>query len=232
MPNYCYAEVWVKGRKECVDEFERVLTADYNYTTNTFSHKPHLWRIFEVNYLDYIQTGLFVCAKYWIECAWSVSSCMMNGPCTYYTSRQEAAVRDISDEQRKLELLYSNKEPYINYGTNIVDLSKVLNLEIEIISEECGIGFMEHYKISHGQVILDDCIDMTEHFIGDYDTLKEYKDEWPNSGIDLTEEQFQKLKNQGEDVYRQGGIPFDFDMSEEPNYINKIEMCKIINTNK
>ena len=61
MPNYCYAEVWVKGRKECVDEFERVLTADYNYTTNTFSHKPHLWRIFEVNYLDYIQTGLFVC---------------------------------------------------------------------------------------------------------------------------------------------------------------------------
>lgn len=231
MPNLCYAEVRVKGRKDCVDEFEKVLTADYDYITNTFSHKPHLWRIFEVNCLDYIQTGLFVCAKYWIECAWSVSSCMMNGPCTYYNSSQEQSLHDMT-EQRKLQLLYSNKPPRINYGTNIVDLSKVLNLEIEIISEECGIGFMEHYKISHGQVILDDCIDMTEHFIGDYNTLKEYKNEWPDSGIDLTEEQFQKLKNQGEDFYRQGGIPYDFDMSEKPNYITKIEMCKIINPNK
>lgn len=229
MPNYCYAEVMVKGRKDCVDEFEKVLTANYDYNTNTFSHKPHLWRIFDVSKLDYIQTGLFVCAKYWIECAWSISSCMMNGPCTYYTSRQEAAVQDISDEQRKLELLYSNKEPHVNYGTNIVDLSKVLNLKIEIISEECGIGFMEHYKISHGQVILDACIDMTEHFIGDHNTLAEYKNEWPNSGIDLTEEQFQELKNQGEDFYRQGGIPYDFDMSEGPEYDTKVEMCKIIN---
>ena len=231
MPNLCYAEVMVKGRKECVDEFEKVLTANYDYSTNTFSHKPHLWRIFDVSKLEYIQTGLFVCAKFWIECAWSVSSCMMNGPCTYYNSSQEQSLHDMT-EQRKLQLLYSNKPPRINYGTNIVALSMVLNLEIEIISEECGIGFMEHYKISHGQVILDDCIDMTEHFIGEYNTLKEYKDEWPNSGIDLTEEQFQKLKNQGEDFYRQGGIPYDFDMSEKPNYITKIEMCKIINPNK
>lgn len=233
MPNYCSAIIWVSGRKDCVDEFQRVLEADYNYLEGKFSHIPHLWRIFEVFPMEYEQYGLYVRASFDIICAWSVSSCMLPGPVSYYDDGLRRATMDITDEQQKLQLLYSGRQLQPNYGTNIVDLSRYLGLEIEIISQEPGIGFMEHYRICNGSTLKDECYDYTEHYIGDNPTLQDYINEWPNSGIDLTEEQYKKLKDSGEEFYSQGGIPYNFDMSDdEPEYLGLINMCTIVDKNK
>ena len=231
MPNYCSAELMCKGRKDSVDEFIRVLNANYNYHDNKFTHKPHFYRIFDCNVYDYIQTGLFVCARIGISCAWSVYCCMFPGEHTYYSNNQQHML-DQCGEEAKLDTIYNNKQPYINYGTNILDLSRKLNLEIEIISEELGAGFMEHYKVKNGEWLLDETYTVYSHFIYEHDTLNDYMKNHPNSNIDINEEEYKRLKDDGNLLYTQGSIPWEFDMTEEPEYDHLVEMVKTVDKNK
>ena len=81
MPNECSAVVKVSGRKDNVDEFIRIMNADYNYghyveESMEFSHTPHFFRIFVADTMDYEQDGLFVVASLDVWCAWSIASCM------------------------------------------------------------------------------------------------------------------------------------------------------------
>ena len=79
MPNICFGYITAIGCKDCLEEFTNILNADYNYDNMTFSHKPHMFRIFDVYDSDYYQIdGLRYQADFMIECAWSLSSCMFN----------------------------------------------------------------------------------------------------------------------------------------------------------
>ena len=46
--------------------------------------------------------------------------------------------------------------------TSIPKLSEQLSLDIEIYSEEEGMGFEEHYIISDGEVLKEECFDLVK----------------------------------------------------------------------
>lgn len=203
MPNYCYGEILIKGHKDSVDEFVKIMQADYDYYTMEFSHKPHMYRVFsaDYNYENKLE-GLMkeVCLSF--ECAWSAYVCMFNGPGSYY--------------------YHDSKE--LIYGTHVQEQAKRLQLEIEIYSEEPGVGFQEHYLVDNfGNIIInDEKDDYQEIYIEEYkdynDYLEDYEDYNP-----ISEEEFNTVKNSGDEYYRSGGFEnWDFEMD------NRKELCKVI----
>ena len=184
MPNYCYYEMRVKGKPENVNQFILSLQSDYGYTPVEISNRmltyprgkmliypndnnrrvfkvrqqissPHLFRVFEANVnetecfcLPPDENGDIIRAVSGY-CAWSVYSCMFEGRCTYY-----------NDFMRDFGIRYIGF-----FGTTIPKLSRLLNLDIEIFSEETGVCFQEHYRVTNGNIIINDEV----HITVDYD---------------------------------------------------------------
>ena len=67
------------------------------------------------------------------DAAWSVRSSMMNHSGKYDCSKKEFML--------------------------ISTVSERLQLEIEIFSDEPGVGFQEHYLFRNGEIIINDCVD-------------------------------------------------------------------------
>lgn len=181
MPNICFGYITAIGRKDCLEEFANILCADYNYNNMTFSHKPHMFRIFDVypgDEYDQIE-GLRYQADFMIECAWSLSSCMFNDySLSYYQTLKD-----------------KYKENF--FGTTITEVAKKLNLQIEMSSEEVGMEFQEHYIIdNYGNVLEDECYHYFEEYIGDYDSFDDYVRDYDNEPR-ITEEEFNETKNNG-----------------------------------
>lgn len=76
------------------------------------------------------------------DCAWSVYSCMCEGGIGTYCKPGE-----------------EQKDKEGRFLTTIANLSALLNLEIEIVSDEPGMAFSEHYYYKNGEEIVGDCID-------------------------------------------------------------------------
>ena len=175
MPNYCDFDMKIVGERKNIEELIAVLNSDYNYepisphhisggnyplvhqpaspiyyTTNGYKLESitgprHMFRVFEV----YANRRLDEANASYISgyCAWSVYSCMFGTSHTYYD--------DFITEK------YGNK--YIGFmGTTLPDESRRLNLKIEVYSEEPGCGFMEHYLIDNGEILIEDCVDYEE----------------------------------------------------------------------
>lgn len=90
------------------------------------------------------------------DCAWSVYSAML--------SYEQGKIKD-----KMLVTLYK--------------LSEILNLDIEVISDEPGYAFGEHYYFEKGITKIEDCIDylsMSEQYPGieDVDKYLEESGEW------------------------------------------------------
>lgn len=182
MPNYCYYEMRVKGKPENVNQFILSLQSDYGYTPVEISNRmltyprgkmliypndnnrrvfkviqpgpPHLFRVFEANlirdqcyYIPPDENGDIIrtVSGY---CAWSVYSCMFEGGCTYY-----------NDFMRDFGIRYIGF-----FGTTIPKLSRLLNLDIEIFSEETGVCFQEHYRVTNGNIIINDEVHITVNY--------------------------------------------------------------------
>ena len=182
MPNYCYYSMCVKGTKENVEEFIKVIQADYDYSTMTFSHDRHLFRVFEAEYDEIERLDKYM---YQVviqgNCAWSVSSCMLdNGSYGYY----EDCKKRFPNEFR---------------GTTLPIESERLGLDIEVFSEECGMCFQEHYVILNGKLIVDECEDWNEYYLCDYNTKEEAEE---TLGIKITDEEW----NGDEDFISRGGF--------------------------
>lgn len=146
MSNICNYDMKVIGKKENVEEFIKVIQANYDYNKNAFSFDRHLWRVFEA---DVIETDLreddnFV-AIIAGSCAWSVYTSM--------TAKEQSYYDDNKIRKDKKE----------NKGSCLENESKKLNLNIEIFSIETDIGFQEHYIIKNGEFIFDDCKDYAEY---------------------------------------------------------------------
>lgn len=188
MPNYCDFNMKIVGERKNIEELIAVLNCDYSYKpispdhingkTYPLVHQPpspiyyttngyklakltgprHMFRVFEI-YVNRSKDELN--ASYLFGyCAWSVDSCMFGTRHTYYD--------DFITEK------HGNK--YIGFmGTTLPDESRRLNLKIEVYSEEPGCGFMEHYLIDNGEILIEDCVDYQEVLDEEGIEIGEYK---------------------------------------------------------
>ena len=146
MPNYCDFEMKVKGSKTAIARVLKCLNTDYDYSEGKPSHK-HFFRVFQAEKEGEPtknQDGTYtqVINGY---CAWSVSSCMLDGPFSYYESVKK-------------------NHPEIFMGTTLAKQSR--NCEIEVFSEEPGMCFSEHYIFKNGKCL---CEEEREITSGGYD---------------------------------------------------------------
>ena len=225
MPNICYAEIQVTGRKECIEEFGKILKAHYNYDTNEFSHKPHFWRVFDV-YEDDMRhiEGLIYTEKFTIDCAWSIETCMTNSPFGYN-----------ADDRHDPDKEY--------FGTTLDQEAKRLKLDIEIWSSETGMEFTEHVHYRDTEELDRSCQGYDCYYIDDYEDYEDFVDESAPNEMkvrkDVPEEKFYAAKKNGEGVIElfDARNPFQFKADEEEKYnpfsadFKKV-MCKEVKTTK
>ncbi|QIK57027.1 hypothetical protein G7059_03755 [Erysipelothrix sp. HDW6A] len=132
MPNLCFFNMQVKGKPKDLKTVNEILNADYNYENNKLiscSAEKHIFRTWDIE--SSFDENLEVSG----HCAWSVYSCMMEGPYTYYN---------------QLKTFENFK------GTTLVEISQTYNVDIEVYSEEPGMCFQEHYLIRNGVVEVDE----------------------------------------------------------------------------
>ena len=160
MPNYCDYQMKLRGAKENVQKFIAYLKADYSYNNGKWecSEDRHFFRVFEAAHdpgEDTVDVSGETISTVGGYCAWSVFSCLFEGNHTYYDQWKN------DGENFK--------------GTHILEASKELDLDIEIYSEEAGVGFMEHYLIEKGELLVDDCFD-------DFREIEDEDGEWIKTG--------------------------------------------------
>lgn len=137
MANWCDFRMMVRGKSESVDTFYKYLT-DYDHSPKYFA------RIFDANIdSESVDDGGLKTMKVFGDCAWSVYSCMYEGSYTYYTDSHES-------------------DPKL---TCLREATEELQLEVEIKSEEPGMGFWEHFHYKNGECLCNDTGDlMSEGF--------------------------------------------------------------------
>ena len=132
MANRCDFRMIVRGKGENVETF-------YKYLTYYEGSPKYFARIFDAN-IDsetFDENGIKT-MKLYGDCAWSVYSCMCEGSYTYYT--------DSHGTDPKL--------------TCLREATEELQLEVEIKSEEPGMGFWEHFHYKNGECLCDDTGDL------------------------------------------------------------------------
>lgn len=239
MPNYCTAKIAIKGYKDNVDDFVKMLRADYNYGTMEFSHRKHFYRIFEVLDLDEEINGVEKTKIVEIECAWSVYCCMFDGPLSYYSECTMMPQKNIPNyyvphggRDRDMEKEKEFAAWHIIHSTHIMAETKRLGLFVEIISEEPGVGFQEHYVINQSTLVKNEESEFEEYYIGDNDT----KEDWEKDcgcKIPLTAEEYKDLRAKGEDIY----IPFFIELDDNCSIYKNVNpaknvMCKVVDNSK
>jgi len=179
MPNYCNYAMRVKGSHEAIDEMEKRLT-DYDHT-------PHFWRVFEADRTDDVAPagdGADMVTEFNGYCAWSVHTCMNEGPASYAT--------DFADQGK---------------STSLAKTAKDLGLEIEVFSEEPGIGFAEHYLYLNDGTAIEDETEFEEVWWDrdEYETFADLDAEYGLTARGITEEKFGD-----EDYVSIGGYEWDW----------------------
>jgi hypothetical protein len=177
----------VVGKKENIEEFIKVIQADYDYGNMTFNYDRHMFRVFEA-YYDEIEERLDNMYQVVINghCAWSVASCMLEGG--YYHNIKQ-------------------RYPSEFRGTTLLLESKRLNLDIEVYSEESGCCFQEHYVIIKGDFVCDECVDWSEIWVDDYETKEEAESDLE---IEITDEEWKIGYKEG--YFTRGGFEWDFEI--------------------
>ena len=225
MPNYCTGFMNVRGYAPNVDEFLKIVQADYSYHKDSknhdyswcndpshFSHIPHFFRVFSAYKFDEKwNSGIYKCISIDFECAWSVSACMMDGPWSYYMS-------------------FEKDHPGEHYGSTLLIESKRLQLEIELWSYEPGMVFQEHYKICSGVLVKDDCLDFTIVELDTFDNYEQLMQEYPN--VSLTKNEFEE-RIMNEDIYYEqtNEEEVDFLPGDDPQYLAHLVMVKPVKEN-
>ena len=216
MPNICIGTVKVRGYKDNVEEFTRIIQSKYDYDKPDMEfHKPHFWRVFEAYIASYETYGLLAVAEYDISCAWSVAACMLPGKFSYYDDTKDG-INGIK-----------------TYGTHLLEIGKKLNLDVEIFSSEPGVGFQEHYRIQSGIMCEDECTEYHELYIGEYETYQDLIDDYGGDdrfikecGIN-SEEDFKHAKEINPERWSPDARDEDFSVCLHPNDLALKVMCKV-----
>ena len=187
MPNYCNYSMCVVGAKENVEEFIKVIKADYDYGTMEFSHDRHMFRVFEAEN-DEIEERFDGKFQAIIDgyCAWSVASCMLERG--YY-----------SDCKARYGSNFK--------GTTLLIESERLHLDIEVYSSESGCCFQEHYIVSNGEMECEEATDWQEIWVDDYETKEEAEEAFE---MEITDEEWAKGLDEG--YFTRGGFDWDFEI--------------------
>lgn len=145
MPNWCYAEMRVKGTKENKEKLANL------FLSQNEEENKNKERYFARTWLNFIQHETLEeeleqeVSTFNLEVAWSIYSCM------------------IEEYPQK-----SDKCP------TIFEISKELKLEIQIASEECGCCFREFYHIKNGELLTDGTEDFPEEEFDEDKLYQEY----------------------------------------------------------
>lgn len=197
MPNECYYEMKITGKKENVEAFVQIMQNDYNYNEGHVQEVKHLWRVFDADIFDEIEwsSGLYS-AFVSDNCAWSVKSCMCNGEYTYQNDFG-------NDEGCK--------------GTTCQDESKELDLVIEVFSEEHGFSFQEHFIWVRGIQWTEECVDYYEPYYDPEEfTPEEFIEEYNRLARESGNDEFPEYEELEPDrSYEIGGFIWEYCNHEE-----------------
>ena len=135
MPNWCNFTMYVKGSEQNVRQLEKYW--DYDNLPEGHESFARTFEVFELPssgkiYSDAEETiPIYIYAG---QVAWSVFVCWFDSPASY---------------------------PYENKNcVTIVELAKRYDLEIEIMSDETGMAFMEHFYITPDGVQVHDRLEI------------------------------------------------------------------------
>ena len=145
----------------------------------------HFYRVFEADVMEEGEQDDKYYAIISGDCAWSVHSCMMSGPGSYYSD-------NVNDNELRKE-----------HSTTLVLESENLKLKIEYYSAEPGMGFAEHCLIDNGKILIEEEFEYNEFYLGDYETKKDAEEEL---GIEISN---QEWENPDRYVTRCDINPFD-----------------------
>ena len=239
MPNICNANIYIKGRKDCVDKFIQVLRENYNYGDDSdWKDAKHFFRIFEVHSDDVLQSNAMIkTMSIQIECAWSVYSCMFPGHLTYYNDfAQRIEPRREGQSPEDYDKYIQSQIRRQQNATNVYDLTRELNLLVEIVSEETeGLFFQEHYVIDAGKLILDEQFNIVDLWPSDYDEYLKCKEKY---NLDLNINNDDELQDY---LDNNGGIrPFGDPMWDATyiydhspyDTVQRVPMCTIVDKTK
>ena len=180
MANICSFSMCVKGKHEDIEKF---------YNAMSQKGKVYMGRGAEAE-INYDDDDNIAFIDGW--CKWSVQSALIDNaismrtePSTWYWGENVDAT--------KLEFVTLH-EACVKW-----------NLDMEVYSEECGCCFQEHFVIVNGDMIVDDCVDYYEYFIGDYKTKEEAE---ADLDIVITDEEW----NREEYITRGGFRSWDFEI--------------------
>lgn len=192
MANICSYCMKVTGEPDKIREFIEVIQR------NNYEEGRHFYRVFSADVMDEgtIDDG-------WVQingsCAWSVHSCMMEGNATYSekefdkyqkTKQEIEALKNSPDLALKNNYLFEKEKAEEEFlASSLIRESKLLNLTIEVFSEEYGCCFEEHYVIKNGEVLVDECVEAYEICTEDYETVEELNKE---HGTNFSEYEFKE----------------------------------------
>lgn len=81
------------------------------------------------------------------------------------------------------------------------------HLEMEVYSEEYGVGFQEHYLIENDEVLINDCVEANEYDLYEYETKEEAENELDTK---ITDTEWETYK--GDRLVRGGFENWDFEI--------------------
>ena len=188
MPNYCNFQMKIKGQEENVKTLIEWLRSNYTYMTDGDDYpwtkeetlkerkyhyqdgehhlytdaEKHFWRVFELYNDNEDYEGEDYVAYVFGYCAWSVYCCMFSGPHTYSNTSDD-------DQYYNLKLEHS---------TNMSAATRMLGLEVEIVSYEPGMCFAEHYVVKDGDIVEDESFEYNEYFLDHTMTKEEVEKEY------------------------------------------------------
>jgi len=133
-----------------------------------YDHNPHFWRVFEADRTDDVSDAgdADMVTEFSGTCAWSVFSCMCKGDGTY--------ANDHDGE-----------------NTSLQETALELGCDIEVYSEEPGIGFAEHYLYTgDGKTAIEEEREYEEFFLDD-STFEEMDEQYGLTEKGLSESDFE-----------------------------------------
>lgn len=191
MPNWCEFSMHVVGRRENVALFVQILKYEHE--------KLALPRVHDVEVMNCEEYGLRSKVYLIGICAWSAYSCMLPGEWTYYNDylKEMGTVYDHELHYHKYPKLPFEPDDHKKI-TNILVLSKMLELSIEIYTKETGMGFCEYYKIVNGEIVQERTGNYQEYAVFDYKDYKSMQDDYVNNGwnFNITPEDFEYAKKE------------------------------------
>lgn len=176
MANLCSFEMKVVGKKENIEHFYNALIQEDN-----------IWigRGADATIEEMTDDGAFIVGY----CKWSILSALVDNA----ISMRNTPERWTFTEEEKESLSFAT----------LLEATKLWDLTMEVYSEEPGIGFQEHFLFQKGVSLLNECVDYSEFYLGEYETKAEAE---ADLGVEISDDQW------GNEYYTEGGY-------EEWNFI-------------